>query len=147
MLGGVREGDRGSAQEHAPQPDASRLATLAAEFVAAGLPVRLTVAGTPSTDPGLGLTVYRIVQESLTNVLRHAKRVGSVTVTVTWTEGEVTILVRDAGALIPPGSEEGRGILGIRERVALYDGTIETGPHAEGGWRVFARLRSGESQL
>jgi signal transduction histidine kinase len=145
LLGSVRD-DRGSAQEHAPQPDASRLSSLAAEFVAAGLPVRLVVAGTPSTDPGLGLTVYRIVQESLTNVLRHARRVSAITVTVTWMADEVTILVRDDGQPAAGGAEEGRGILGIRERVALYGGTAESGPHVEGGWHVLARLRSGDPQ-
>lgn len=146
LLGSVRGDDRGSAEEHAPQPDASRLISLAAEFVAVGLPVRLVVAGTPSTDPGLGLTVYRIVQESLTNVLRHARQVRAVTITVTWTAAEVTILVRDDGPLIAKRADEGRGILGIRERVALYGGTVEAGPHVEGGWRVFARLGSGDPQ-
>jgi signal transduction histidine kinase len=143
LLGGVRD-DRGAAQEPGPQPDASRLASLAAEFVAAGLPVRLVVAGTPSIDPGLGLTVYRIVQESLTNVLRHAGQVAQVTATVTWGEDDVTILVRNVGPVIAPGSHAGRGILGIRERVALYGGTVEIGPHEEGGWRVLARLRRGD---
>jgi len=147
LLGGVRGDDRSSAQEHAPQPDASHLISLAAEFVAAGLPVRLSVAGTPSTDPGLGLTVYRIVQESLTNVLRHAREVGTATVTVTWTAEDVTVVVRDAGPLTPPFSQEGRGILGMRERATLYAGTIEAGPHDDGGWRVFARLRCGDPQL
>ncbi|GAB3607457.1 histidine kinase [Conyzicola nivalis] len=145
LLGSVRD-DGGSAQEHEPQPDASRLATLAGEFVAAGLPVRLTVAGTPSTDPGLGLTVYRIVQESLTNVLRHARQVRAVTVTVAWTADDVTIHVRDDGPPIAAGTEEGRGLLGIRERVALYGGTVDAGPDVEGGWRVLARLRSGDPQ-
>ncbi|SDE15132.1 sensor histidine kinase [Auraticoccus monumenti] len=144
LLGTVRGEDGRVAVEHGPQPDASQLTSLAAEFVAAGLPVRLVVTGTPSQDPALGLTVYRIVQESLTNVLRHARRVRSATVAVTWTADDVTVLVRDTGSAVPPSSRPGRGILGMRERVALYDGTVEAGPGEDGGWRVLARLRQGE---
>lgn len=143
LLGTVRGDDGSPAAEIAPQPDASQLASLAAEFSAAGLPVRLDVTGTPPPDPALGLTVYRIVQESLTNVLRHAQRVRSATVTVTWLHGEVTILVRDEGQAVALSPGMGRGILGMRERVALYDGTIEAGPHEDGGWRVLARLQWG----
>jgi signal transduction histidine kinase len=145
LLGGVR-GEKGNPAKQAPQPDASHLASLAAEFTAAGLPVRLVATGTPSTDPVLGLTVYRIVQESLTNVLRHAEQVTSAMVTVTWTVAEVTILVRNAGARVvgAPTSDPGRGLVGMRERVALYDGMVEAGPHEDGGWRVFARLAWGE---
>lgn len=148
LLGGVRGNNRGTTQDHAPQPDASNLPSLAAEFLATGLPVRLTVTGAPSHDPGLGLAVYRIVQESLTNVLRHAPQSRSATVTVAWTATEVTVLVRDTGPLPhpPPHAHDGRGILGMRERATLYAGTIEAGPHKNGGWRVFARLRRGEPQ-
>ena len=141
LLGSVRD-DRGTeAAEHAPQPDASQLASLVREFVAAGLPARLVVTGTPSTDPAIGLTVYRIVQESLTNVLRHGRRVRSATVTVTWMPEEVTIVVHDTAAAVAASSNAGRGIVGMRERVAMYDGLIEAGPHEEGGWRVLARLQ------
>jgi len=141
LLGSVRD-DRGTeATEHAPQPDASQLASLVREFVAAGLPARLVVTGTPSTDPAIGLTVYRIVQESLTNVLRHGRRVRSATVTVTWMPEEVTIIVHDTAAAVAASSKAGRGIVGMRERVAMYDGLIEAGPHEEGGWRVLARLQ------
>ncbi len=148
LLGGVRGDSRGTAREHAPQPDASNLPSLAAEFLATGLPVRLTVTGAHSHDPGLGLAVYRIVQESLTNVLRHAQQTRSATVTVAWTVTEVTILVRDTGPLLhpPAHAHDGRGILGMRERATLYAGTIEAGPHEDGGWRVFARLRRGDPQ-
>jgi signal transduction histidine kinase len=147
LLGGVRGDDRSFVEEHAPQPNASHLTALAAEFIAAGLPVRLSVAGVPSPDPGLGLTVYRIVQESLTNVLRHARKATAATVTVTWTAQEVTILVRDCGVVTPASSTAGRGILGMRERATLYAGTVEAGPHEDGGWRVLARLPCGDPQL
>ncbi|WP_219816349.1 sensor histidine kinase [Arthrobacter sp. ZGTC412] len=147
LLGGVRGDDQGSAQEHAPQPTALNLTSLVTGFASTGLPVRLTVAGDPSTDPGLGLTVYRVVQESLTNVLRHAHQVHDVTVTVTWTTATVTILVRDTGPPASPPTHTaptGSGILGIRERAALYAGMVEAGPHEDGGWRVFVRLEREE---
>jgi signal transduction histidine kinase len=141
LLGPVRGAGQGSAAIHAPQPDASRLAALVTEFVAAGVPVRLDVTGTPSTDPALGLTVYRIVQESLTNVLRHARRVRSATVAVSWTPDDVSIVVHDASSTVGALSGSGRGLLGMQERVALYDGVIEAGPHDGGGWRVSAILQ------
>ncbi len=140
LLGSVRA-EGGPGVEHAPQPDAAQLPALVHEFVAAGLPVLLTVTGRPSTDPALGLTVYRIVQESLTNVLRHARDVSSVSVTVTWSEDDVTIVVDDVlSRPAPAPTSPGRGLLGMQERVALYDGEVQAGPH-EHGWRVFARLR------
>jgi signal transduction histidine kinase len=141
LLGPVRGEASTSAAVHTPQPDASQLAALVTEFVAAGLPVRFDVTGTPSTDPALGLTVYRIVQESLTNVLRHARRVRSAAVTVTWTADDVSIVVHDASSTVGALSGSGRGLLGMQERVALYDGVIEAGPHDGGGWRVSAILQ------
>lgn len=144
LLGSVR-GERGSLTvEHAPQPDASQLASLVAEFGAAGLPVRLDVTGVTTTDPGLGLTVYRIVQESLTNVLRHARRVNRVTVQVSWMAENVTVIVHDESSSVVELANTGRGLLGMQERVALYDGIIEAGPHVAGGWRVFAQLQREE---
>lgn len=146
LLSGVR-GETGSAAQIAPQPDASGLPALAAEFTTAGLPVRLELSGSPSDDPVLGLTVYRIVQESLTNALRHARNAGMATVVVTWGAADVTIGVRNLGPLVPTAAHAGRGILGMRERAALYDGTIEVGPHVDGGWLVTAQLRYGASRL
>jgi len=140
LLGNVHDNRDGATAEHLPQPDASQLTSLVTEFVAAGLPARLVVTGAPSTDPALGLTVYRIVQESLTNVLRHGRQVRAATVTVTWTPEHVTIVVHDVAAAVAEPSNAGRGILGMRERVAMYDGVIEAGPHEDSGWRVLARL-------
>lgn len=138
LLGTVRAD--GSGAEHAPQPDASQLTSLVQEFVAAGLPATLSVTGQPVPDPALGLTVYRIVQESLTNVLRHARGVSSVTVSVRWGAEEVVIIVEDVSSVSSARSDAGRGLLGMQERVTLYDGEVSAGPYA-GGWRVFARLR------
>ena len=128
--------------QHSPQPGARQVPALVEEFVTAGLPVRLDVIGTPSTDPALGLTVYRIVQESLTNVLRHGREVTAVTVTVTWRAEGVEVEVRDDGTPAAGRSEDGRGILGMQERAALYRGVTEAGPHPAGGWCVIARLPS-----
>ncbi|MFU8945556.1 sensor histidine kinase [Mycetocola zhadangensis] len=141
LLGSVR-GDRdGLAMQYSPQPDATQLTALVSEFVAAGLPVRLDLAGSPAPDAALGLTVYRIVQESLTNVLRHARGVDWVTVSVEWLTDAVTIVVCDASSRAPEPGHSGRGLLGMQERVALYDGEIEAGPRDGGGWRVYARLK------
>lgn len=125
-----------------PPPDVSRLQALSEEFAQAGLPVHLTVVGDPPQDGVLGLTIYRIVQESLTNVLRHAHDPHGVTVEITWTEEMVEITVEDDSAPVTTQGHPGRGLLGIRERVALYDGHVTTGPRPEGGWRVHARLHT-----
>ncbi|WP_083428655.1 sensor histidine kinase [Microbacterium sp. AR7-10] len=155
LLGTVRAGDDVAVGEadtqlqHAPQPDAGRLPALVQEFADAGLPVRLTVTGRPPADAALGLTVYRIVQESLTNSLRHATDLQSVEVHVEWLDGDVAIVVQDTSASRPAlpanGDSVGRGLLGMQERVALYNGTIEVGPHRL-GWRVAARLHGNDTE-
>ena len=88
----------------------------------------------------VGLTVYRIVQESLTNVLRHAREVREVLVRLLLGEDEVTIMVEDVSAPAAPATSPGRGLVGIRERAAFYDGHVHAGPRAGGGWRVVVRL-------
>ncbi|MBX0299523.1 two-component sensor histidine kinase [Cryobacterium sp. 1639] len=146
LLGAVRTDGDAPAPEHAPQPGAPQLTDLAAQFGLAGLPVRLEVTGSASADPAVGLTVYRIVQESLTNALRHAHGATEVTATVTWSAGCVTILVQDDAPAAPDavaGSDApqpGRGLVGIRERAALYAGSVEAGPAVDGGWLVRVTL-------
>ena len=143
LLGTVRTEERMLPTEHAPQPGAAQLADLADDIRRAGLPVRMTITGPPITDPALGLTVYRIVQESLTNALRHARRASLVTVLVACSDDAVNITADDDA---PPSlaahqeSDPGRGILGIRERAALYDGSVEAGRREDGGWRMHVRL-------
>ncbi|HEV2592822.1 MAG TPA: histidine kinase [Gaiellaceae bacterium] len=107
----------------------------------AGLKVELTIEGEPRPLPAaIDLSAYRIVQESLTNALKHAGR-ASVQVRLAYRTREVSIDVVDDGA----GSSEradtgGRGLAGMRERVALFNGTLDAGPRAEGGFQVHAEL-------
>ena len=139
LLGSMR-GDDELLTAHQPQPDAFQMEALIAEFQQAGLPVHLTTTGTPPGDHALGLTVYRIVQESLTNALRHARHTRRVTVEVSWTGDGVDIMVEDHSAPTAGIGSPGRGLLGMRERAALYDGQVTAGPRAGGGWRVHAHL-------
>ena len=124
-----------------PQPKHTDLAALVERFRTAGLAVRTQ--GLEAELPGdatVQLAVYRIVQESLTNALRHAPG-ATVVLTVTATERVVTVEVTSHGGLRTtesPGA--GRGLIGMRERAAVYGGTVEAGPWQEDGWRVHATL-------
>ena len=124
-----------------PQPAALDLSELIARFQAAGLPVTFTESGPPlPADAGLQLAVFRIVQEALTNVLRHAPGSPRIDVTVERYSRYVVVEVDNAdgaSATSPPG---GRGLVGMRERAAVYDGHVDAGPTAT-GWRVRAVLR------
>ncbi len=122
-------------------PGVDRLPALIEEARSAGLAIRFEQTGVLAADAVVGLTVYRIVQEALTNVLRHARGVREVRVTLAVTDDDVSILVEDLSDPAPPGTDPGRGLVGIRERAAFYDGHVETGPRPGGGWRVFAHLR------
>ena len=128
---------RGPGGQLAPQPGLSDLEELAESSRAAGVPVRLTVAGNGTDLPaGVQLTAYRLVQEALSNVLRHAPG-RAAAVTVTRADGALLVTVENAGPVGPPGA--GHGLVGMRERVAAVGGTVSAGPEA-GGWRVDARL-------
>jgi signal transduction histidine kinase len=147
MLGVLAERP-GEPAELAPKPDTAAIPDLVETFRAAGLPVRLTTAGPSIDDPNLELTVYRIVQEGLTNVLRHAGRPTLVDVIVEYAAGAVEIRVADdgSGASAKPHDEPGptprggHGLVGMRERVLLYGGTLEAGARPAGGWELRARL-------
>lgn len=141
MLGVLRhDGDLPSLR---PQPGLAQLSELVDQAHAAGLPVRLVTIGPPSQlPPGLDIATYRIVQESLTNAAKHAAG-AAVTATVRFFEGGIDIEVLDDGAgtadrLAPSGG--GHGLVGMRERVALFGGTLEASPSQTGGFRVHARL-------
>lgn len=125
-----------------PQPGVGDLNDLVERFRETGLPVRLSTSGTVPVDPGLGLAVHRIVQESLTNVLRHAPAASRVDVTVACSDHEVSITVDDDAVAhaAPRTTGSGRGLVGMRERALMYGGTVDAGPRTGGGWRVHAVL-------
>jgi signal transduction histidine kinase len=134
-----RDGDR---PELTPQPGLDRLDSLVAEIDRAGLPVDLHVDGEPfALPPGIDLSAYRIVQEGLTNALKHA-RASHAEVTVRYAPDEVSIEVRDdgAGAGTATNGARGHGLIGIGERVKLYGGEMAAGPANGGGFRLSTRL-------
>jgi signal transduction histidine kinase len=144
--------DADDCAESSPQPSLAELGELVAGYRDAGLPVRVEVTGEPRALPGgVELSVYRIVQEALTNVLKHGDARGA-TITLAFQEGSLGLEVVDDGATAaleaphqPPAPRLGHGIVGMRERAALLGGELEAGPLAGGGFRVAARLPVGES--
>ncbi|WP_232847897.1 sensor histidine kinase [Occultella kanbiaonis] len=125
-----------------PAPVETDLATAVERFRVAGLPVSATGLDSPlPEDTSLRLAVVRIVTESLTNVLRHAPGASSVRVSVRRSGSAVEVEVLDSGGTRPgTGGGTGRGIVGIRERVALLEGRADVGPLPDGGWRVHVVL-------
>jgi signal transduction histidine kinase len=136
-----------------PQPGLDEIRPLIDRVTGAGLPVELRVSGTPrALPPGIDLAAYRVVQEALTNVIKHAGH-SSATVTLDYRDNALVVDVTDVGApdLVAasdrgtagplnaiPGS--GRGLLGLRERVLLYGGDLDARSLPGGGWRVRARF-------
>jgi signal transduction histidine kinase len=125
-----------------PQPGLDQLDSLVDGVRAAGTPVSVAVSPPPGPlPPGIDLTAYRIVQEALTNTLKHA--VGaSAAVTIGHQDDWLEIEVTDTGG--PPGpasrTGNGRGLIGLRERLAVYGGTLESGRRIGGGYRIMARV-------
>ena len=143
LLGVLRSEDQ-SGTQWVPQPDARDLHELAENCRAAGLPVRLETLGDLSALPaGVGLGVYRIVQEALTNTLKHAGAGATATVRVTQDGDRVEVEVADDGFGTPHdlvAVSGGNGLIGMRERAGVLGGTLEAGPNPGGGWRVRAVL-------
>ena len=142
VLGVLRlEAQTGSLE---PLPASGSLAQLFDGFRAAGLPLRVMSSGPGlPNDPAFQLTVYRILQESLTNVLRYGKSVTAVDVSIARTGDRVALRISDdgRGAMDPAVSlGSSRGIAGMRERAAIYSGTAESGARPSGGWVVEAQL-------
>jgi signal transduction histidine kinase len=138
VLGVLSDGDA----TFSPPPGGTDLDRLVQSYRAAGLPITLTVSGAPlPADVGLQLSVYRIVQESLTNALRHSSGSGPATVEVAREPGCVRIVVASPLVLpvTRPARTGGRGIIGMRERAAIYGGSVDAGPSAA-SWRVRADL-------
>ncbi|HEX6868229.1 MAG TPA: histidine kinase, partial [Candidatus Limnocylindrales bacterium] len=125
-----------------PMPGLDRLGDLLASVRAAGLPVELAVTGErPPLDPGLELSAYRIIQEALTNTMKHAHG-ARARVTIAYAPTMLDIEVTDeggTGTTTLAGNAGGRGLVGMRERVAMFGGTFEAAPRP-GGYRVRARL-------
>jgi signal transduction histidine kinase len=123
----------------APQPGLSDLERLISDTRKAGVEVDLELTGDPvELPPGLELAAYRVVQEALTNVIKHARE-RRAHVRIAFGTKELTVEVLDEGVIASPASSMGgRGIAGMRERVALYDGVLEVGPRAGGGFAVRA---------
>jgi signal transduction histidine kinase len=135
--------DRDEAAGIAPQSGVAQLGTLVTRVREAGLPVELEVAGTPrALPPGMDVTVYRIVQEALTNALRYAGRARTV-VRVAFAPSALDVEVVDDGpgqAAAPSGDTPQRGLIGMRERAAVFGGRVDAGPLPEHGYAVRACL-------
>ena len=139
MLGVLRPGDE--AAELAPAPGVRDVAGLVERARGAGIDVALAVEGEPRTLPaGLDLSAYRIVQEALTNVIKHARALRTE-VLVSYRSDALELSVVDDGAGTGDGGPPGHGLVGMRERVALFGGTLETGARTDGhGYAVRAVL-------
>ena len=140
VLSVMRDPDATGVQD--PMPGISDLPALIERTSESGLAVDLSVDIASELPPGLSLSIYRIVQESLTNALRHASATRA-RVSVREAERAITIEVSDdgrgAGAATPTGGS-GRGLIGMRERAALFGGSLDARPDAQGGFRVRVRL-------
>ena len=145
LVGVLRDDDEAAAL--APQPTVGEIPALLARLASAGLDVDLEMEGTRREAPaGVELSAYRIVQEALTNTLKHSGA-GHATVRLAWSPDHLEVEVTDdgpaAGAAVPPpipADSGGKGLVGMRERVMLFGGELEAGPSPHGGYRVAARL-------
>ena len=148
LLGVLRE-DTADGDERRPLPDLSDLDELVHRVRGAGLPVRYEVHGvTPEVPPAVQLTVYRLIQEALTNTMKHAGIGATATVSLHYAPDAVSVDVRDdGGGTVPvaPVNGSGRGLAGMRERVTAFGGEVWTGPGDGSGWRVSATMRLQEA--
>ena len=149
LVGLLRSGKDDGAAELEPQPGLDRLDDLVRQMKEAGLPVAVTLEGSPRPlPPGLDLSAYRIVQESLTNTLKHGGPGAAADVKIRYDDTLLTLEVTDDGrgaaADASSGSSAGHGLVGMRERVALHHGELTVGPRRGGGFAVAARLPVGD---
>ncbi len=144
--GGPSAGSPGepSAADLAPQPGIAQLEDLIAQVRAAGLAVELRVTGEqPELPPGVQLAVYRMIQEALTNVLKHAPDATRAVIDLRYRSGGIDLDVDNddkPSAAAATSAPAGRGLAGMRERVAGFGGTLASGRRPDGGWRVAAHL-------
>jgi signal transduction histidine kinase len=139
LLGMLRAADEGAAL--APQPGVERLGQLIEGVREAGLPVDLQVRGAVTAlPPGVDVSAYRIVQEALTNTIKHAGA-AHARVQLRYEPGAIELEIRDNGAGNEPRDQNGgHGLIGMRERVSIYGGRLEAGSPSSGGYRIWARL-------
>lgn len=146
MLGVLRhqEDESGDGPELAPQPSLNDLDRLVASCVEAGTPTELQTTGTPvRVPPGIELAAFRIVQEALTNVLKHGGTSASARVELAYEPTQIRVSVLDTGRGViaqPPAPGSGNGLIGMRERVDAYGGELSAGPRPGGGYAVIATL-------
>lgn len=141
LLSVLRTAD--GAAVRAPQPGIEEIADLVDRAASTGLDATLTVRGDPvPVAAGLALSAYRIVQEAITNAVKHAEGATTVAVDITWTPRRLEIAVTDDGhgTRRSAGSASGFGLAGMRERAALYGGTATASPRQQGGWTVKATI-------
>jgi signal transduction histidine kinase len=138
LLGVLRAGDE--RPERLPQPGVAELDALVRRVADCGVPVELRVEGRARELPGgIDLTVYRVAQEALTNVLKHADSTTRVEVVLLYREDAVEVTVRDDGRGAA-GDGSGQGLVGMRERAELQGGTLRAGPRAAGGYELHLHL-------
>jgi signal transduction histidine kinase len=132
---------QGAMPEFAPQPSMRAVDVLVGTVREAGLPVELAVEGAPrELPPGVDLSAYRVIQEALTNALKYAGP-ANAWVTVRWKERELELEIANDGRSEPgDGDSGGHGLAGLRERVSLVGGSLESGPRNGGGFVVKAHL-------
>jgi signal transduction histidine kinase len=148
LLGVLRDRDEPAAVQ--PQPGLAEVETLLAQVRRTGLRASLVTEGAlPTLPPGLQLAIYRLVQESLTNTLKHAAEAATVTVTIRVRVDKLEVDVVDDGHPSERITAPGHGIAGMRERAALYGGLVSAGPRpgARAGWKVHAEFDLGAHQL
>lgn len=143
---GMDPADSDGPADLAPQPGLGQVAELADRVRGTGMPVELILSGSPVSLPaGVDLAAYRVVQEALTNTVKHATG-ASVKITVDYLPDEVRIEVADTGGTPSTSATagNGRGLIGLRERLAVYGGTLDAGRRVTGGFRVRAVLPMGD---
>jgi signal transduction histidine kinase len=142
MLGLLRGGSGDTPDRLAPQPGAAQLPELVEWLEGAGLDVQFTSVGdVRPLPPGVDLTVFRIIQEALTNVLKHAGPGAAARVELRYLPGSVEVEVTDDGTgTVAPGNGGGHGLIGMAERVSVFGGSIQAGIRPEGGFRMHVTL-------
>jgi signal transduction histidine kinase len=138
MVGVLRRPEEAPAL--APQPSLDHLNRLVEQAREAGLPVELHIEGQAIQLPaGVDLTAYRLVQEGLTNVVKHAQATRAE-VLVNYGDGYLEVTVKDNGQGVGNGDGGGHGLVGMRERVSVYGGDLDAGPQPSGGYQLRAKL-------